>query len=183
MARPTRSTTVALALPLLLAVVVAGIAIWARAGASDRPAPDTSPLVLVPVDAPRAAGPDCADLLAGLDGDLPAGGTTLPARTLAQPRPPGARAWAASPDPVVLRCGLPRPAELTPTSGLLEIDGVRWLRLDDATTDPQRETYVAVDRPVYVALTFPTGVGSGPVQAVSDVVRTRLPATPVAVSP
>jgi Protein of unknown function (DUF3515) len=187
-ARPSPSTAVALALPLLLAVVVAGIAITARVGGLDRPGPDTSPLVLAPVDAPQAAGPDCAGLLAGLDGDLPAGGATLPVRSLAPPQPPGARAWAASPDPVVLRCGLPRPPELTPTSALLQIDGVQGLRLDDGTPGGrgwggERSTYVAVDRPVYVALTFPTGVGSGPVQAVSDVVRTRLPATPVAVSP
>ena len=42
-------------------------------------------------------------------------------------------------------------------------------------------TYVAVDRPVYVVLTEPTDVGSGPLQAVADVVRQTLPATEVAV--
>ena len=74
--------------------------------------------------------------------------------------------------PVVLRCGLPRPAELTPTSELLEVNGVRWLTL----TDGALVTSIAVDRPVYVALTAPAGVGSGPLQAVSDAVRTTLPA-------
>jgi hypothetical protein len=34
---------------------------------------------------------------------------------------------------------------------------------------------------VYVAVTAPTDAGSGPLQQVSDAVRTRLPATPVAV--
>ena len=91
------------------------------------------------------------------------------------------RAWAASPRPVVLRCGLPRPAELAPTSSLLQIDGVQWLALDDGLPQPQLVTYVAVDRPVFVALTVPTGLGSGPVQAVSDVVRDRLAAVPVPV--
>ena len=75
----------------------------------------------------------------------------------------------------------PRPAELTPTAELLEINGVRWLRLDDGVPDPQVLTYVAVDRPVYVALTLPTDVGSAPVQAVSDAVRTTLPAAAVVV--
>jgi hypothetical protein len=42
-------------------------------------------------------------------------------------------------------------------------------------------TYVTVDRPVYTALTIPTSVGTGPLQQVSDVVRTTVPATPVAV--
>jgi hypothetical protein len=40
-------------------------------------------------------------------------------------------------------------------------------------------SYIAVDRPVYVAITTPLGAGSGPLQAVSDVVRTTLPATEV----
>ena len=42
-------------------------------------------------------------------------------------------------------------------------------------------TYVAVDRPVYVVLTTPTALGSGPIQQVADAVRTALPAVPVAV--
>ena len=82
---------------------------------------------------------------------------------------------------MVLRCGLPRPAELTPTSALLVVNGVSWLRLDDGVPDPVIVTYVAVDRPVYVVLTAPTAAGSGPLQQVSDVVRTTLQATQVAV--
>ena len=104
-----------------------------------------------------------------------------PVRPLAEPAPAGVRAWAAAPRPVVLRCGLPRPRELTPTSALLEIDGVQWLELDDGVPEPVVVTYVAVDRPVYVVLTTPVDAGSGPLQAVSDVVRDTLPATPVAV--
>jgi hypothetical protein len=133
------------------------------------------------VEAPDAAGPDCTALLAALEGDLPADGGTLPVRALAEPAPPGVRAWAAVPRPVVLRCGLPRPAELAPDSALLVVNGVQWLELDDGVPDPVVVTYVAVDRPVYVVLTAPLGVGSGPLQAVSDVVRDALPAVPVAV--
>ncbi|MBC8091579.1 MAG: DUF3515 domain-containing protein, partial [Pseudonocardia sp.] len=87
----------------------------------------------------------------------------------------------ASPRPVVLRCGLPRPAELVPTSALLEINGVQWLELDDGVPNPTVITYVAVDRPVYVVLTAPVDAGSGPLQTVSDVVRDTLLGTPVAV--
>ena len=184
MRRPSAPVVVAVALPLLLAVVVAGIGIVARVGGLDGTSaapPDTRPLAVATVDAPDAGSPSCASLLAGLDGDLPAGTTTLPRRALADPQPPGVRAWAAVPSPVVLRCGLPRPAELTPTSALLEIDGVRWLQLDDGLPQPQVVTSVAVDRPVYVALTVPTGVGSGPLQAVSDAVRSTLPAQAVVV--
>lgn len=181
MARPSVPVAIAIALPLLLALVVAGIAITVRARGLDGTAPDTTPLALAPVDAPQATDGRCIDLLGKLNGDLPAGGRTLPQRPLADPVPLGVRAWAAAPRPVVLRCGLPRPAELTPTSALLVINGVSWLELDDGVPDPVIVTYVAVDRPVYVVLTVPTAAGSGPLQQVSDVVRTTLQATPVAV--
>ena len=199
--RPSALVLVALALPLLLAVVVAVVAVVGRVqgvevaglggtesrtgaggtGPSAPAAPETGPLALVPVDAPDSGGPDCAALLAALPAELPAGGGTLPARPLADPAPPGTRAWAAAPRPVVLRCGLTRPVELTPTSTLLEVNGVRWLRLDDGVPDPVIVSYVAVDRPVYVVLTVPTDAGSGPLQAVADVVRQTLTATDVAV--
>jgi Protein of unknown function (DUF3515) len=184
MARPSASVAIAVTLPLLLALVVAGIALVARVRGVDgsgAPSPDTRPLAVATVDAPAAASAPCTTLLAGLDGDLPAGSSTLPRRALADPAPAGVRAWAASPEPVVLRCGLPRPAELTPTSALLEVNGVQWLQLDDGAPSPQLVTYVAVDRPVYVALTLQAGVGSGPLQAVSDTVRTTLAASPVVV--
>lgn len=182
--RPSTPVAIAVALPLLLAVVVAAIAVVARVQGLDGsgpPPPDTRPLAVAPVDAPDAGSASCSSLLAGVNGDLPAGTTTLPPRALVGPAPAGVRAWAARPEPVVLRCGLPRPAELTPTAALLEINGVRWLRLDDGAPTPQVLTYVAVDRPVYVALTAPAAVGGAPLQAVSDVVRTTLPATPVVV--
>ena len=183
MQRPSTPLAIALVLPLLLAVAVAAIAITVRARGLDGTvpaAPDTSPLAVAPVDAPQAQSPQCTALLASLDGDLPAGDRVLPRRALVTPSPPGVLAWAATPQPVVLRCGVPRPAELVPTAALLEINGVRWLSLDDGPP-PNVLTYVAVDRPVFVALTLPIGVGSGPVQRVSDVLRTQLPATPVAV--
>jgi hypothetical protein len=175
--RPPASVAIAVTLPLLLVVVVAAIGIAARLRGPDVPPPETGPLAVATVEAPAATSPSCTTLLAGLDADLPAGTATLPRRALAAPAPAGVRAWAAEPGPVVLRCGLPRPAELTPTSALLEVNGVRWLTL----TDGPLVTSIAVDRPVYVALTAPTGIGSGPLQAVSDVVRTALPAQPVAV--
>lgn len=188
----------AVALPLLLAVAVAAVAIGARvrgvegAGLSDggstsgaagsaQAAPETGPLALVPVDAPDAAGAQCTSLLAALPDSLPSAAGPLPPRALADPAPAGARAWAAAPRPAVLRCGLIRPAELAPDSALLEVNGVRWLRLDDAVPDPVVITYVAVDRPVYVVLTSPVDAGSGPLQAVADAVRSTLPPAPVAV--
>lgn len=182
---PSGPVLVALALPVLLALVVAAIGVTARLQAPD-PAgaalPDTRPLAVVPLDAPAAAGAECAALLAALPPELPSTGGPLAVRQIAEPAPPGTRAWAAAPRPVVLRCGLTRPAELMPTSTLLEVDGVSWLELGSAgVPDPVVVTYVAVDRPVYLVLTSPTDAGTGPLQAVSETVRATLAETPVAV--
>ncbi len=132
---------------------------------------ETAPLPLAAVPAPAAPSAACTRLLAALPAELPADAGPLPRRPLADPAPPGAAAWVAAPRPVVLRCGLDPPAELTQTSQLLEINGVRWLTLPGTDAD----TFVAVDRPAFVAVTMPRGLGSGPVQAVSDAVRGTLP--------
>lgn len=190
--RPSVPVLVALALPLLLAVAVATLGIVGRVQGVERAglggtgptavaAPETGPLAVVPVDAPAASGPECTALLAALPAELPAAGGVLPQRPLADPAPAGTRAWAAAPRPAVLRCGLTRPAELTPTSALLEVNGVRWLQLDDGVPDPVIVSYVAVDRPVYVMLTAPTAAGSGPLQTVADVLRQTMDAADVVV--
>jgi hypothetical protein len=180
--RPQPAVVFAITLPLVLAVTLAAVAITARlGGVGAPPAPDTSPLAVVPVEAPAASDPSCRALLAALPVELPAADASLPARPLAEPAPPGIRAWAAAPRPAVLRCGLQRPAELSPTSALLLINGVSWLSLTDPVAQPEIITYVAVDRPVYVVFTAPTSAGSGPIQAISDSVRSTLPATAIAV--
>jgi hypothetical protein len=174
---------IAIALPLLLAVAVAAIAITARVqGVGEPPPPDTGPLAVAPVDSPGASGPECTALLAALPTELDGSDGPMPPRPIADAEGlPGVRAWAAAPRPVVLRCGLPRPAELSPTSALLEVNGVRWLQLDDGLPQPVQVSYIAVDRPVYVALTVPVDAGSAPLQQLSDAIRETLPATAVAV--
>jgi hypothetical protein len=179
--RVSPPVAIAIALPLLLAVAVAAIAINARMrGVGEAPPPDTGPLAVAPIDAPGASGPECTALLTALPAELDGPDGPMPPRPIAAPLP-GVRAWAATPRPVVLRCGLPRPAELTPTSALLEVNGVRWLQLEDGLPEPVQVSYIAVDRPVYVALTTPVDAGSAPLQHLSDVVRETLPATAVAV--
>jgi hypothetical protein len=163
-----------LVLPFLLAVaaVVLGV-VFGRHGA---PRGATGPIALAPVDAPQAASASCARLLAALPAELTTGPNGLHRLELATPAPAGAAAWAGDAEPdqrVVLRCGLPKPAELTPTSELIEIDQVGWLVL----SVPDSDTFVAADRPVYIALTVPRGLGTGAVQTVSEVIGATLPAT------
>jgi hypothetical protein len=42
-----------------------------------------------------------------------------------------------------------------------------------------RSTWYAVDRPVYVALTLPSGSGPTPIQQVSDLIDHSMPAVPI----
>ena len=177
---------VAVALPLLLAVVVAGIGITLRfSGADPGPAPDappvTGPIDIGPASDPSASSGACAGLLRRVPTSLPADGGTLQPRPIS-PAVPGARAWAAAPAPVVLRCGVPRPAALGPSSPLILINGVNWLALPDPAGAPTGgTTYAVVDREVYLTLSAPPEVGSGPLQLVSDLVTASLPARPVRV--
>ena len=176
------AVVLAIALPVLLALVVGGLAIAARTGAlaPAAPPPETGPLAVAPVDAPDAGSAACAALLAALPAELP-GDPPLASRPIAEPAQPGAKAWAAAPRPVVVRCGLSRPAELTPTSTLTDVDGVSWLTITDGAPDPSLVTYIAVDRGVYIALTSPTQIGTGPVQGVSDAITKAIPRQPVTV--
>jgi Protein of unknown function (DUF3515) len=54
----------------------------------------------------------------------------------------------------VLRCGVARPADLGPTSDVIEVDGVEWF-LDESDAG---YTFTTVGRRAYVALTVPPSV-------------------------
>jgi hypothetical protein len=97
----------------------------------------------------------------------------------------GTAAWRGSDEtggePVVLRCGLERPAEFVVGSPIQMVNQVQWFRLED----PQSPlaTWLCVDRPVYVALTLPTGSGPTPIQAMSDVIDRSIPAIEIRPAP
>jgi hypothetical protein len=162
----------ALALPVALVVAVLIAAAVLR---GQRP----EPLRLADVPAPAAGSADCARLLSALPAELdgPAQGV-LERRQLAAPASAGTAAWGTP--PVVLRCGIDRPAELTITSRLLDVSGVQFLEVpapavDEDAAGEGAASWVAVDRPVYVALTLPAGTGSGPVQQVAEQLADTLP--------
>ncbi len=175
--RPRNPTTVllyALPLALLLAAVVLGV-VHGRPHVSPRA---DRPLALPPIEAPDAAGPVCSALIAALEDGLPSEMGVLPRKAIAEPRPAGTTAWAPAgggADPgstVVLRCGLAKDPGPPPGAPLLEVNGVTWLTVSEG----DRDSFFTVGRQVVVALTVPRGLGGGPVQAVSDVVRTAVPA-------
>jgi Protein of unknown function (DUF3515) len=160
----------AAALAVALAVAVAVFALTQRS--SDSSASD--PLPLVPVPAPQSGSPGCSTLLGAVPTELTSNGTALKVRSLAAPAPPATVAWGAA-DPLVLRCGLDRPPELTPTAALRLVNGVQWLQVpgDGAST------WYVVDREVYAALTVPDSAGTGPLQQISDTVAAKLSARPL----
>jgi uncharacterized protein DUF3515 len=75
--------------------------------------------------------------------------------------PAGALAGAWGDPPVVLRCGVPRPAALRPTSYCFEIDHVGWLATQHgkavSVTSPVRGTldFTTIGRSVYVEVSVP----------------------------
>lgn len=143
------------------------------------PDADTVRLRVAAVPTPAAASADCSRLLSGLPGEMrTAQGTMLPRRVLADPAPPATVAWGGEDGtgraaaPVVMRCGLPRPAELSSGGSLLVVDDVDWVEVDDG--DPGSTTWVTTDRAVHVGLTVPDGVGDAPIEDISRGVKIAL---------
>ncbi|GAB3276191.1 DUF3515 domain-containing protein [Parasphingorhabdus pacifica] len=175
---------VAITLATLLAVGVAGIGLHSKyVAGKEREAEQarlearrTGPLALPPVPAPEAGSPECATVLAALPRELVVNGDPVPRREIAEPAPQGAVAWGdAQHDTITLRCGIDAPAELTPASELAEISGVSWFEV----VEGGKSSWLAVDRPVRVALTVPDGSGTGPVQDMSKLLGEKLPEQPV----
>ncbi|UOX85566.1 DUF3515 domain-containing protein [Amycolatopsis sp. FBCC-B4732] len=159
----------ATALAVALAVAVAVFALTQRSSS------DTAgPLPLVPVPAPFAGSPGCTTLLGAVPTELTSNGASLKVRALADPAPPATVAWGTD-DPLVLRCGLNRPPELTPTAALRLVNKVQWLQVPGEGAS----TWYVVDREVYAALTVPDSAGTGPLQQISDTVAAKLAPQPL----
>jgi Protein of unknown function (DUF3515) len=137
--------------------------------------PGQQTVAIASVPAPKADSAECRALLGALPEQL----VDYRRAAAAQPTPSGAAAWTADGEPIILRCGLDRPAEFVVGSPLQVVDAVQWFEL----ADQGRSTWFAVDRPVYVALTLPQGSGPTPIQVMSDVIAKSLPAKPIDPAP
>jgi hypothetical protein len=138
--------------------------------------PPPTPVAVSAAPAPRADSPPCHALTAALPESL----GSYRRATLVEPAPAGAAAWQADGDgdPLVLRCGLDRPADFVIGAPLQVVDDVQWFRVADSGADG-RSTWFTVDRPVYVALTLPAGSGPDAIQTLSTVIATVMPAVPL----
>ncbi len=169
-AGPSRALLIA-----ALTIAVAAVGTILAIAATRNPAQPAVAIADVP--APAAQAPECRALLATLPdsfGDLQRAET-------AQPTPAGTAAWRGDGEPVILRCGLERPAEFVVGRPIQMVDDVGWFRIDDS--DTQRSTWVSVDRPVYIALTLPADSGPTPIQTMSEVIARTMPAIPIRPGP
>ncbi|RBY82268.1 DUF3515 domain-containing protein [Blastococcus sp. TF02A-26] len=84
---------------------------------------------------------------------------------------PYAYAWGEP--PVVLRCGVERPAGFVVGGPqLFVLNGVAWF-VD--TTDPDVNVFTVVDRSVYVELAIPSSIDSEPAISLSPLITATLP--------
>jgi hypothetical protein len=142
------------------------------------------PVAIAGVPSPQSASPACRALAQALPQRL----GDYQRAPVAQPAPEGVAAWRAGPDsePVVLRCGLDRPADFVVGSPIQLVDRVQWFEVatqprsaGPRSTNAGSSTWYTVDRPVYVALTLPSGSGPTPIQELSDVIDRTIAAVPI----
>lgn len=169
---PPRSLLIAaVAVAVAAAVTVLVVAALRQAPAQEEPVP------IATVPAPEAQSPECTALMAALPqrlGDY----RRAPA---ADPAPAGAAAWRAESqaEPIILRCGLDRPLDFVVGAPTQVVEPVAWFEVADAG----RSTWFAVDRPVYIALTLPSGTGPTPIQDISETIAQAMPAKPIDPAP
>ncbi len=165
---------------IIAAVAVAVVAIGAiLVIAANREAPP-QPVAVAAAPAPQADSAACRALAQAVPQRL----GDYQRAPVAQPAPQGATAWRAGPDsePLVLRCGLDRPAEFVVGSPIQIVDRVQWFAVhpeQQSAGDEGRSTWYTVDRPVYVALTLPSGSGPTPIQQLSEVIDRTIAAVPI----
>lgn len=160
---------------LALVLVLAALAAVLTLAASRRTPPRPVPIAAVP--APAAQSPECRALMATLPDRL----GDLSRAVAVEPVPAGAAAWGGSEAPVIMRCGVGRPAEFVVGSPLQMVDDVQWFRIED--TGAPRSTWICVDRAAYIALTLPDGSGPTPIQTLSEVISRSMPAIPIRPGP
>jgi hypothetical protein len=164
----------AVLVPVVVAVVVLVRVLGGDASSgsvadvSGTPAPQRENLPPLPVEVPpvtAAADAACPGLMSALPLTL-AGEQSRRVSS----NSPFAYAWGDP--PIVLICGVDRPAGFVATSGLIQIDAVQWF-VDDS--DPDANVWTAVDRSVYVQLRIPSSLDSAAATELSTIIAQTLP--------
>lgn len=168
---PTVVVAAAILIPLVMLAVVLVLVRGVSEDAAESAA--SEPVTAVTIPAPGAETRECLELVDALPDAL--GDADRVALT--EPAPPGAAGYRMpDAEPVVVRCGLPAPPTFTVGATLQEVNGVQWFNEADPDPAVTSSTWVAVDRPQYVAVTLPQASGTGPIQDLSDALTTTLEA-------
>jgi hypothetical protein len=130
--------------------------------------PGRDDLPVLPVEVPPVT-PEAEASCPALMGELPLDLVGEPSRRV-QSDSPFAYAWGEP--PIVLVCGVDRPAGWVPGVSAIQINGVQWF-VD--TSDPESTVWTTVDRPVYVQVRLPASVDSAPVTVLSTTIGATLP--------
>ena len=161
----------AVAIPVIL---VGGILFGASQVYNSSGESQDAPLNAVTVPNPEGDSPECTEFLDALGDELGEAKRV----DFADPAPEAAAGYRLeSGSPVIIRCGLPAPQGFEVGTALTEVNDVQWFNEDDPVAEVTDSTWVAVDRPVYVAITLPEDSGTGPIQAVSDTLKETMGAT------
>jgi len=162
--------------------VVIAVAVLANVlGGTGDPGDDASPaavdgstpaqredLPVLPIEVPPA--------IPEAEASCPALMSTLPLELAGEPSrrvdsaTPYAYAWGDP--PIVLICGVDRPAGFVVGVSAIQINGVQWY-VD--TSHPDSTVWTTVDRPAYVEITLPAEVDSAPVTALTPEIAAALP--------
>lgn len=130
----------------------------------------SGPLPAITAAAPpsnAAAEAPCAQVISALPVNL---GPLAPRVVHTTPDSPYVVAWGDP--PVVLRCGVSRPAQLVPNSSadVFNVGGVYWLPVQqkDATV------FTTIDRAVYVEVSIPKRVVYQPLPVLGEAIASKL---------
>ena len=168
----------AVVIPLVLLAVV--LVMVRSLGDQVTEAAVSEPVAVVPIPSPGAGSEECAALVAALPESL--GDAVRVA--LAEPAPEGTAAYRMpDAEPVIVRCGLPAPPSFTVGVALQEVNRVQWFNEPDPDPAVTASTWVAVDRPQFVAVTLPEDSGTGPIQDLSNALSETLEAVEPAPAP
>lgn len=165
-----RRAGIALALAVLLTL---GVIIGAKLFQDDQA---RNPVMLSSPEMPDDDSPKCAELLERLPDRVDG----LVRAELADPAPTGAAVWRNTADErVTLRCGASVPVQYTELSATEEVDGVKWIRVDDTTAGSELATWFSVGRTPVVALT----AESSRADAINDLSEAMLPDSEIGDAP
>ena len=175
-ASPARlATYIAIPTAIVAAGITATIIANNLSGVGDASKNNSSALSDVTV--PEVAGTQdiCANLVDGLPTEID-GRTQRPVKSH-----PGSMAWGQP--PVVLICGVAKPADYKATAQLTVVNDVTWFVQTQTDTSaygvPGDNTlWTAMDREVYIAVAVPNDVaGSAALAPISTAVKQRLKST------